>query len=204
MLRKVEAFYGRHPYAEGKINPHSIDVMHSKDPAVRKQRRAGVPLNQIELPEHPLVVVPRTAEDVEAITYLKNYHFNLQARLPSIAAAVAEGRTHIKSVQCPHCQAGELYVPPENFREFQAQSEPSATFYWPEWHSLDDDGTLHVKTTGYVGMSHWTGETEVQPQQPEYTFWRWFVAQPEHRHLIGEEEFERIRADFESRATRRN
>ncbi len=203
MLRKVEAFYARYPYAEGKINPHMFDVLDSDDPAVQEQMHAGVPFDQIELPAK-IVVVPRMAEDAEVIDYLQHHHFNLHARLPGIAAAVAAGRDHNPSVRCPHCQAGELHVPAENFWEFEQQSESCTTFYWPDWHSLDDDGTLHVKTTGYVGMSHWTGETEIKPQQPEYTFWRWFVAQPEHQHLMGEEEFDQIRAAYETKAARSN
>jgi|GEM_PF-3159613 len=203
MLRKVEAFFARHPYAEGKINPHFIDVLDSEDPEVQEQMCSGVPFDEIELPEK-VVVVPRMAEDAEVIDYLQHHHFDLQARLPGIAQAVAAGRGHIATVKCPHCRAGELHVAEENFWEFQSQTEESSTFYWPEWHSLDDDGTLHVKTTGYVGMSHWTGETTVKPQQPEYSFWRWFVAQPEHQHLMGDEEFDQIRVAYGSMAKQSN
>jgi hypothetical protein len=203
MLRKVEAFYARHPYAEGKINPHFIDVLDSDDPAVQEQMAEGVPFDEIELPQQT-VVVPRMAEDAEVIDYLRHHHFDLSKRLPGIAETVAAGRQHIATVRCPHCQDGELFVPPENFWAFQEATEDCTTFYWPEWHSLDDDGTLHVKTTGFIGMTHWNGETVIKPQQPEYLFWRWFLAQPEHQHLMNDEEFERIRAKYEREATRSN
>ncbi len=204
MVRKVVAFYERHPYAEDKIQPHVIECLESDDPDVQAQLFDHVPFDQIRLPDKPPVVVPRTAEDAEVIDYLRHTSCDFRGRLPGLEAQVAAGRGHIATVSCPHCQRGELHVPREHFWEFEQATQECTNFYWPDWHSFDDDGTLHVKVSGYIGMSHWNGMHTVKPPEPEYAFWRWFVAQPEHHHLMEEKEFEQIRAAYHSAATQSN
>lgn len=207
MLRKVEAFYQRHPYAEGKINPHFIDVFESDDPWVQEQMFDNVPFDQIELPDAPPVVVPRTAEDAEVIDYLRHHHFDLQARLKLFEPKPGNEPRQIPRVHCPHCQTGELFVPDDGWLEFSTAGD-ATTFYWPDMHEVDDDGVLHVRTTGYQdgygGYSHWNGETAIHPADPNYTFWRWLVAQPEHHRIISGEEFEEIRTKYNRAATQGN
>lgn len=47
MVRKVVAFYDRHPYAEDKIQPHFIECMDSDDLDVQAQLFDHVPFDQI-------------------------------------------------------------------------------------------------------------------------------------------------------------
>src|SRR5262245_32607817 len=65
------------------------------------------------------------------------------------------------AVSCPQWRVGRLYVPPGNWDQFTAGD--GITWYWPDGHGVDTDGTLHVKATGGQGGSHWTGEQAISP-----------------------------------------
>jgi len=67
------------------------------------------------------------------------------------------------------------------------------SWYWRDWHSFDSDGTLHVKTSGWQGGGHWSGETYISKEEPDYAFWCWFVAQKEYHRLVEEAELPAIR-----------
>src|SRR5262249_59324050 len=81
----------------------------------------------------------------------------------------------VGAVRCPNCRTGCLEVRPGDWHQFVAST--AITWYWPDWSRFDSDGTLHVKASGYQGDSHWTGENVFIPEQPEYGFWWWVLAQ---------------------------
>ena len=103
-------------------------------------------------------------------------------------------------ISCPRCRVGRLHVPPDDWDEFTAGD--AITWYWPDWHSVDSDGTLHVKASGYQGGSHWTGDRAISPAEPEYDFWRWVVAQKEYHRLVEESELPAIREEWSRRTWR--
>src|SRR5262245_16660912 len=54
MLLKVQAYYRRHPEAEGRIKGKIARLLESDDPGVRDRLSAGVPFDHIELPPEQL------------------------------------------------------------------------------------------------------------------------------------------------------
>src|SRR5688572_14960389 len=106
----------------------------------------------------------------------------------------------MRFVLCRECNAGRLYVPSENWDQFTEGD--AITWHWPDWHSVDADGTLHVKASGWQGDCHWTGEHAVGPADPEYNFWRWLVDQEEYHRLVKQDELPAIREVW-SRRTKR-
>ena len=136
-----------------------------------------------------------TEEDGEVIEYLRHHGFDLYPRLNFVSERVATLKESVGAVACPHCNYGRLRVPPEDWNKFIAGNETN--FYWPDWHGFDDDGTLHVKASGYTREGHWTGEKIVKPDHQDYAFWRWLVAQPTYHRVMNETELPAIRKEWE-------
>jgi DNA-directed RNA polymerase subunit RPC12/RpoP len=193
MLHKVRAYYRRHPEAEGTIKPHFARALESDDPHVIDQLVAGVPFDEIKLPDKEAPCL--TDEDAEVVEYLRHNEFALYPRLNFISERVATLKESVGAVACPYCNYGRLRVPPEDWAEFIAGDETN--FYWPHWHGFDDDGTLHVKATGYTREGHWTGEQIFKPDHQDYAFWRWLVAQPTHHRVVNETDLPAIRKAWE-------
>jgi hypothetical protein len=159
---------------------------------------AGVPFDQIELPPEQLSVAPAdVGEDSEVVEYLRHHDFALGPRMEFVSQGVARLKGSVGAVPCPRCQVGRLHVSPGDWDEFTAGD--AITWYWPDWHSVDTDGTLHVKASGWHGGSHWTGEQAISPGEPEYGFWRWLVAQKEYHRLVEETELPAIREAWSRR-----
>lgn len=198
MLRRVQEYYRRHPDAEGRIKPHVDRLLHSDDPGVREQFLAGVPFNEIELPP---VQLPKTwlagEEDLEVVEYLQCHSFSLGPRLEFVSDDVERLRESVGKVSCSQCPTGQLRVPAEDWYEFNARE--TITWYWPDWHSFDDDGTLHIKASGWHTRTHWTGRQDIDPANPDYEFWCWLVDQEEYHRLVEEKELQTIREDWSRR-----
>ncbi len=48
--------------------------------------------------------------------------------------------------------------------------------YWREWHSYDDDGTLHMKISGWRADDvRWSGALECPRDHRDYDFWQWIL-----------------------------
>ena len=110
-LRRVEAFYQRHPEAVGMVKPHAMRVLDAKhEPSVLKKLVAGVPLSEIAVPPppRPPVAQPISVEDAEAIEYLQRNSFDLENRLGFVTEQVARHARPPRPVPCPHCTAGAL------------------------------------------------------------------------------------------------
>jgi len=74
-----------------------------------------------------------------------------------------------------------------------------STFYWPRAYDMLTDGTLVMHATGYTdgGDTHWTGSMRIQPDDSNYTLWRWVVEQERYRDaIISDREIERLREEF--------
>lgn len=198
MLRKVQDFYRRNPDAEGRIKPHFERLLESNDPEVMDRLWAGVPFDQIEPPLEHLPGVDGEA-DREVVEYLRHNTFSLGPRLEFVSQEVDRLQGSVGAVVCPQCRIGRLQVRPEDWGEFNAGD--AITWYWPDWHSVDADGTLHVKVSGFEGGSHWTGEQIVSPAEADYDFWRWLVTQTVYHRLVEESEMPAIREAW-SRRTR--
>lgn len=72
------------------------------------------------------------------------------------------------------------------------------TWYWREWHSYDQAGTLHMKISGWTAEgSRWSGELECPIEHPDYPFWKWVLYESGcPSDLIDEHELNRLRARF--------
>jgi hypothetical protein len=199
MLLKVKEFYRRHKEAEGRIRPHFMRVLESKDPGVRERLCAGVPFDQIDLPPESLPVAwVEREEDREVVEYLQDHEFALGRRLEFVSGELGRLKGSVRAVPCPRCQEGRLHIPPGEWDNFITAGD-SITWYWPGWGGFDTHGVLHVKASGWQGRSHWTGEIAIEPEKPEYEFWCWFVAQKEYHRLVEEKELPAIREDWARR-----
>jgi hypothetical protein len=118
-LRRVEAFYQRHPEAVGRVKPHAMRVLDAqRNPKILKQLAAGVPLNDIPLPppSGPPVAPPISAEDAEVTEYLEHNSFNLENRLRFVTEQVNRHARPPRSVTCPVCAIGTLRLVIANLR----------------------------------------------------------------------------------------
>ena len=73
-----------------------------------------------------------------------------------------------------------------------ADESDSVCWYWPDWHYVDGD-KLVVKTSGWEGMTHWTGAHEFSTDHPDRDFWDWLVEIPQYHGLLDEREIPKIR-----------
>jgi hypothetical protein len=184
VLHKVQGYFRRHPEARKRI--HSRFGL--------EDFCADASFDQPDPSSEGLPVVAADVdEELEVEEFLWcNYALGPQMRF--VSEQVARLKDSVGTVPCPRCNVGRLQVPPEDWDQF-AESN-AITWNWPEWHSIDSDGTLHVKASGYSGDSHWTGKTTIAPEQPEYEFWRWLVAQKKHHRLVEESELRAIQEEW--------
>jgi hypothetical protein len=89
-LRRVAAFYERHPDYQDQIKPHFLMVLDSDDPKVQEEMMAGVPLDEISLPpEMSQPLEPDwSAEDRAVIDYLRHHHFSLESRMKGVEDSI--------------------------------------------------------------------------------------------------------------------
>ncbi len=103
----------RHPDYEDRIKPHFMMVLDSDDPKVQEDMIAGVPFDEIPLPEVAQPVEPNwTAEDRDVIDYLRHHHFSLQPRMKGVQETIQRLKPIVttKSVSCPQC-GNDLHRP---------------------------------------------------------------------------------------------
>ena len=109
MLERVAAFYQRNPGAEGMIQPHVIQVLHSDDPTVRKKLSDGVPMAEIPLPpaaEAP-IITPHP-DDAVVTDYLRHNRFRLEGRTRFVREAFERTKRSVGQVRCPRCKVGTM------------------------------------------------------------------------------------------------
>jgi hypothetical protein len=76
----------------------------------------------------------------------------------------------------------------------EAASTDPVTWYWPDWHAFEDDGTLKVKCSGWRSDNvHWNGMHEFPPNHADYAFWRWVVGCKFYHRLLDERELPAVR-----------
>jgi hypothetical protein len=70
--------------------------------------------------------------------------------------------------------------------------------YWTEWFEASHDGTIELKVTWIDDDgSHSTGMYDIPPEDPEYEFWRWVLADSRRRKgLKREPEIAALKAEF--------
>ena len=106
-LRRVSAFYERHPDQEGKIQPHFLNLLESDDPGIKADLLAGIPFDQIELKNDSNNSDPEcfSVEDGEVADYLRHHHFSLNARLRFVQEAIEQREPKVRNchVPCPEC-----------------------------------------------------------------------------------------------------
>jgi hypothetical protein len=195
MLRKVEAFYHRHPSAVGRITNPIDRAMFSTDPTIRAKLMDGVPFDKLDLPAETLPPEwSATEEDAEIVEYLKHHNFDLQGRMGCVSEKIGELKGAVGIVKCPSCSVGTLQVNPEDWDEFTKDS--AVTWYWPDWHSFETNGTLKVKASGWAGDSHWNGAATFAIDNPDYEFWCWMIKQVRFHRLVEEKELPAIREEW--------
>lgn len=80
--------------------------------------------------------------------------------------------------------------------------EPTdSTWYWREWHSFDEAGTLFMKMSGWQADGvRWSGEMERQVDHPDYAFWLWLLNESGcTKDLISDTDLDELRARFHGR-----
>jgi hypothetical protein len=106
-----------------------------------------------------------------------------------------------------HCGGDPLHItkhqdvadPPNWWRE--CYEEPTDTsWYWRKWHSYDDAGTLHLKTSGWRADDvRWSGELECTSEHPDYDLWRWILNESGcTKDLISDTDLHELRAAHEN------
>jgi hypothetical protein len=201
MLLKVQEYYRRHPEAEGQTKTYIDRLLESDDPEVIEKLCTGVPFDQIELPPEQPPVASADMSEYPSWCCMYPTTSALGPRMSFVSQEVARLEDSVGAVPCPRCNVGRLYVPSENWNEFTARD--AITWYWPEWYGLDGDGTLHVKSSGWQGEEHWTGETTINPDRADYDFWRWLVVQKKYHRLVDKTELPAIRDEWSRRSWRR-
>jgi hypothetical protein len=72
-------------------------------------------------------------------------------------------------------------------------------YYNPRWSTLDAEGDLTVKYSGYDSeTTHYTGHRTFGPTAPDYPFWVWLTQQKRPEGIVTKEELARYRAEFEA------
>lgn len=83
----------------------------------------------------------------------------------------------------------------------QCYEEPKdTTWYWRDWHSYDDNGTLHLKVSGWQADGvRWSGALECRPDHPDYALWQWILSKSGcTQDLISDTDLIELRAKFEN------
>ena len=106
-----------------------------------------------------------------------------------------------------NCSGAPLHItthqdindPPAWWRE--GYEEPTdTTWYWSEWHSYDDAGTMHMKISGWQADDvRWSGELECPNDHPDYQLWQWILNESGcTKDLISDTDLEELRAEYEN------
>lgn len=83
----------------------------------------------------------------------------------------------------------------------QCYEEPTdTTWFWREWHSYDDDGTLHMKISGWQADDvRWSGALECPRDHRDYELWRWILNESGcTKKLISDTDLNELRTQFEN------
>jgi hypothetical protein len=164
-LHNVEEYCRRHPHARARI-------------------RAGF-APQTEDPAY---------EDWLAVEYLRHHDQRLGPlglRIKLVTAELDRLKASVGTVRCPRCESGRLAVAPEGWNAFTAR-EAAWDWFWPEYYSLADDGTLHTCASGWYFGAHWSGVRRIRTDDTDYDFWRWLVGQKEYHRLVDDRELQSI------------
>jgi hypothetical protein len=109
MLRRIEAFYGRHPDMKDRIRPHFISVIESDNDTVREQPATGRPFDHIALPADASFALPDGRQwsqgDEEVVEYLKHNSMSLYPRMKFVSESIERLRPVVEQqhVRCPQC-----------------------------------------------------------------------------------------------------
>lgn len=93
----------------------------------------------------------------------------------------------------------EIDNPPPWWR--YCYEEPiDTTWYWRDWHSYDDEGTLHMKISGWRADDvRWSGELECPRNHHDYDLWRWILKESGcTKDLISDTDLDGLRARYEN------
>jgi hypothetical protein len=132
--------------------------------------------------------------DQETLQFMQRHAYSLGPRMSWLVEHLAELEP-VCNVECPRCHQGILRVAEKDWNEFNQFD--AVTFLWPAWHEFAADGTLRVKTSGFVAGEHWTGMRIIAPSESDYQFLCWLVAQRKFDRLIESRELATIRAKWE-------
>ena len=83
----------------------------------------------------------------------------------------------------------------------QCYEEPAdTTWYWRECYSFDDDGTLHMKTSGWRADDvRWSGELECPRDHRDYDLWQWIINESGCTiDLISDTDLDELRTQYEN------
>ncbi|XZE44085.1 hypothetical protein SH467x_003673 [Pirellulaceae bacterium SH467] len=83
----------------------------------------------------------------------------------------------------------------------QCYEQPNdTTCYWREWHSFDDNGTLHMKISGWRADDvRWSGELECPRDHRDYDLWGWILNESGcTKYLISDTDLDELRTQYEN------
>jgi Zn ribbon nucleic-acid-binding protein len=109
-LERIKDFYERHPGVEGKIKPHVLEVLESRDPKVLEAMFAGAPFDEVELPSSMTARIVASQDwstsDREVIEYLRHHHFSLADRVKFVQESIERLGLQLfqaSTVRCSKC-----------------------------------------------------------------------------------------------------
>jgi hypothetical protein len=76
------------------------------------------------------------------------------------------------------------------------------TFYYPGASSVERDGSIIMRATGWEGTEHWTGAHKVKADAPDIGFWQWMVSQKERwrgLQFVSSDDLPNFRDEYERR-----
>jgi hypothetical protein len=74
------------------------------------------------------------------------------------------------------------------------------TFYYPGASSVQSDGSIMMRATGWEGDEHWTGAHRVKADAPDFAFWQWLISQKQRwvgLRFVSSEDLPKIREEYE-------
>lgn len=72
-------------------------------------------------------------------------------------------------------------------------------YYNPRWSSLDAEGNLTTKYSGYdCETTHYTGHRTIVPTARDYAFWVWLTQQEIPGSLVSKQQLAQYRVEFEA------
>jgi hypothetical protein len=195
MLQRVQAFFERHPSADGCVRPYLTRLLDSPDPEVQRKLRDGAAFSAIALPLERLPLTAQEQHDErEVIEYIHRNEYALATS--TCAGRIAELKQMLepddRPIPCPWCGTGELRAAESGTPE----DDECTAFYYPQHGTREADGAIAIRASWYDGDGHSSGVLQVGPDDPDYGLWGWIIDRPRRFRRVMNTDLDDIRREF--------